>query len=274
MPARLGNFPHLRLRVLEAGLAHVAQQPAAVVLVAAALRKTDRAQPVLGVELVDADSTQRRVGQHFDHVDEVLVVLDPEPGAELLGHQPGDGLGAYALRELLRGRRDEFADDECDHREQDADAGERRREARGRHAGSPHHRVLRAGHHLGQREQRADQRRRREQGVDPVGHLEQHVGHDPAQRVVAAPEILDLLDQVEEREQHHQGDEHQGGGHDDFGRQVKPQRSHGVLMARSGTARTRRGAGRRARPGLPASRRAPRACPRQTRAAPARWKPG
>jgi hypothetical protein len=53
-----------------------------------------------------------------------------------------------------------------------------------------------------------------------VWQRQQHVGQDASHVVDAAAEILDLLDQVEEREQHEQRGEDQRRGDDDLRRKV------------------------------------------------------
>ncbi|MNC97712.1 hypothetical protein D3C83_154600 [compost metagenome] len=57
------------------------------------------------------------------------------------------------------------------------------------------------------------------------------MNHDLAQLISAAPEILDLLDQVEKGEQHQQRREYERRGGDDLAGEIAPQDSH--LMNRN-----------------------------------------
>jgi hypothetical protein len=111
---------------------------------------------VLAVKFVNLHAAQRRIGQHFQHIDEVGAVLDPQSRAELLRHQPGDGLRTDALGELLRRRADELAEDEGQHGKEYADRAQCSRHARNGNARDAHDRIFGIADKLRQREQCAD----------------------------------------------------------------------------------------------------------------------
>ena len=108
----------------------------------------------------------------------------------------------------------------------DADAHERPGDLQQRRARRAHHRVFGVGDELRHREQRADQRRHREELVHPRRHLQHDEQERRGDRVVRLAHVAQLVDQVEEREQHHQRAEDQHDRRQHLAADVAGQRGH------------------------------------------------
>ena len=204
----------------ELGLPHVEQLPAPAAEVLAAGRGARQMQPVALVELVDAHVGQLARAARFAHVDERALVLEPQAGAHFLPDQRAHGVHAQLLRRLFRRGRHPLADDEGRDHEDHAHLGQRERGAARRQPRAAHHGELRIARQVRQHVERADQHHHREQLVGVRRHRQQHEDEHLAQVVLAAPEVAQLVDQVEEREQRQEAEQHEPHRAEDLARQV------------------------------------------------------
>ena len=92
--------------------------------------------------------------------------------------------------------------------------------------GRAHHRVLGVDHELRHGEQRADQRGDRQQLVQMPRQAERYEGHRRRQAIALHADILELVDEIEESEQHQQRGQHQHDAARHLAHQVTPQHSH------------------------------------------------
>ena len=145
----------------------------------------------------------------------------------------------FNYRELLNAHRDELAEGKGENRQDEACARQRRNNANARHAGGAHHRVLGCRDELRQREERSDQDGNGKELVDMPRDGEQDVHDDQSQRIAAATEVFNLLDHVEEREQHDQRGDDERCCQEDLDGYVAAQRFHRIRRNTENTIRRR-----------------------------------
>ena len=173
-------------------------------------------------------------------VDEIGIVLDPEPGAKCLHNDSARrGLEPQLLRGLFAGRSDELSDQEREHRKPRTDLHQRNRHALYRYSGNPHYRVLGMRDHLSQGKQGADQRRHRQNLVGPAGQTQNHVERREGQPIVAAADFAEFLNEIEEREQQQQCRKYQRRAPEDLYGHIATNRLH-RLSLRNGRTESRK----------------------------------
>ncbi len=160
------------------------------------------------------DVQQPGIRQHILDIDEAVAVFHPEARAEILGDDGIGGLDANALCGFFAQRRDQFADDKGQQRENETDAQQRKRQAGNRDAAHAQHDEFGIACKLRQRIHGADQHRYRHHLVNMAGSAQQHEQQHLVDAIAAFADVLQLLNQVEEREhgQQRQHDEQDAGG--------------------------------------------------------------
>ena len=214
---------------VEPGFHYLLQIPGLAAAPVGLLGRTDPAEATVCVEAVNLDIAQGVVRHHFAHIDERAAILDPQAGTELLRHDGMGGQQLVALCRLLRPRRDIFADDQHQQRQQHTDHAEITGYAPVRQARHAHHRIFGIAHQARQREQGANQCSHRQDFIQMPGHVEHHHHSRLAKTVMVAAQRTQLLDHVEKRKQHQERQQHESRGKQDLPAHVAREQSHARL---------------------------------------------
>lgn len=166
-----------------------------------------RLQPALVVEVVNVHAGKLFLAGDALDVDEVVAVLRPQPALGGKQRTAVHLLRAVVARHLVALRRHPLADRHGQQYQRNGGFHHRAGDLHAGKAGGLHHHQLAARRQLAQAEQRAQQRRHREEGLDVFRHAQQGK-HAGAQRAVIAlahsAQLIDELDDAGQRHQHEQ----------------------------------------------------------------------
>ncbi len=208
VPVQLRQLLRARRRRLELLDHHVLEPPYAALLQTRALSVQIALQTPGGIKVIHRHIGRGAPAQHAPDVQETAPVARPEAAAKIHRHILGQRRGAHALGAHLQCRRHELGHQQ--HQQQQRQAGRQHHadQPPQRQAGGAHGQDLVAVREQAQRHQRAQQGDHR-RGIQQAArqhhqHVQEGIGHP-----VGRPDVIELLDQLDEAEQRHEHQCHQ-----------------------------------------------------------------